>query len=177
MYVINVTPRKDATKETNCQFEWQTIKMHTTFTLKVNNNNYVKKLSVFIFPIIFLACTIWMHPIINAKRFVNCLCKIVQEAIEKKIDKGEDVPKYLYVEPLPFSKTFTSNTTSFFFIKIRGGYKFKWCVYKVMRYHKQEYVRCKRNIKGVTSMIRRRSKIVTKNYKYGEKIETLDKYS
>jgi hypothetical protein len=49
----------------------------------------------------------------------------VQEAIEKKIDKGEDVPKYLYVEPLPFSKTFTSNTTSFFFIKIRGGYKFK----------------------------------------------------
>jgi len=59
MYVINVTPRKDATKKKNCQFEWQTVKMHTTFTLKVNsNNNYVKKLLVFIFPIIFLACTI-----------------------------------------------------------------------------------------------------------------------
>jgi hypothetical protein len=44
MYAINVTPRKDATKKNNCQFEWQTTKMHTTFTLKLNsNNNYVKK--------------------------------------------------------------------------------------------------------------------------------------
>jgi hypothetical protein len=85
MYAINVTPRKDATKKNNCQFEWQTIKMHTTFTLKMNSNkNYVKKLLLFIFPIIFLACTRWMHHIINAKSFVDCLCKIVQETIEKK---------------------------------------------------------------------------------------------
>jgi hypothetical protein len=42
-----------------------------------------------------------------------------------------------------------------------------------MRHHKQEYVRCKRNIGGVTSMTRRRSKVVTKTiiFFYFEKEE------
>jgi hypothetical protein len=36
---------------------------------------------------------------------------------EEEKEEGEHAPKYLYVEPLPFSKTFTSNTTSFFSLK------------------------------------------------------------
>jgi hypothetical protein len=36
---------------------------------------------------------------------------------EEEKEEGEHAPKYLYVKPLPFSKIFTSNTTSFFSLK------------------------------------------------------------
>jgi hypothetical protein len=36
---------------------------------------------------------------------------------EEEKEEGEHAPKYLYVEPLPFSKRFTSNTTSFYSLK------------------------------------------------------------